>query len=202
MSSVADKPMQRPAALLNVPNQLTIARLVLSIVLFVLIALRMFAVATVVFVVAASTDWLDGFIARRYGLVTVLGRILDPFVDKVIICGTFIFLVAEPLSELKAWMAVVVVGRELLVTALRGYLEQQGADFSASLSGKLKMVLQCVAAGMSLWYLHLLSGATAADAEMHANFLIALRCAIWAAVALTVWSGVEYIFAAIRLIRR
>jgi CDP-diacylglycerol--glycerol-3-phosphate 3-phosphatidyltransferase len=202
MSSVADEPMQRPAALLNVPNQLTIARLVLSIVLFVLIAQRMFAVSTVVFIVAASTDWLDGFIARRYGLVTVLGRILDPFVDKVIICGTFIFLVAEPQSELKAWMAVVVVGRELLVTALRGYLEQQGADFSASLSGKLKMVVQCVAAGLSLWYLHSITGTTDTSIDAHATLLLALRGAVWAAVALTVWSGVEYIFAAIRLIRR
>ena len=202
MPSVADKPMQRPAALLNVPNQLTIARLILSIVLFVLIAERMFAVSTVVFIVAASTDWLDGFIARRYGLVTVLGRILDPFVDKVIICGTFIFLVAEPQSELKAWMAVVVVGRELLVTALRGYLEQQGADFSASLSGKLKMVLQCIAAGLSLWYLHLVTSSPSTDAAAHDTVLMALKGAVWAAVALTVWSGVEYIFAAIRLIRR
>lgn len=202
MSAVSDQPTQRLSALLNVPNQLTIARLVLSIVLFVLIGLRMFAVATVVFVIAASTDWLDGFIARRYGLVTVLGRILDPFVDKVIICGTFIFLVAEPRSELAAWMAVVVVGRELLVTALRGYLEQQGADFSASLSGKLKMVIQCVAAGFSLWYLHLVNGASSEAAAAHAGFLLALRCAVWAAVVLTVWSGVEYIFAAMRLIRR
>lgn len=190
------------AAIVNVPNTLTVSRLLLSIVLFVLIALRQFLPATMVFIVAASTDWLDGFIARRYGLVTVLGRILDPFVDKVIICGTFIFLVAEPQSELKAWMAVVVVGRELLVTALRAYLEQQGADFSASMSGKLKMVFQCIAAALSLGYLHYVSGSESVDAESQWLFLYALRGAVWAAVALTVWSGVEYIFAAARLIRR
>ena len=103
------------------------------------------------FVVAAGTDWVDGFWARRYGQVTTLGRILDPFVDKIIICGTFIFLVAESaIRASPAWMAVIVVGRELLVTALRSFLEEQGADFSAKLSGKLKMVLQCLAATLSL----------------------------------------------------
>ena len=91
------------------------------------------------FVVAAGTDWLDGYWARKYGQVTNLGRILDPFVDKIIICGTFIFLAAVPDSGVQAWMAVVIVGRELLVTALRSYLEGEGADFSASMSGKLKM---------------------------------------------------------------
>jgi CDP-diacylglycerol--glycerol-3-phosphate 3-phosphatidyltransferase len=200
--TAADKPTSSRSTIVNVPNQLTVSRLLLSIVLFVLIAFKQFLPATIVFIVAASTDWLDGFIARRYGLVTVLGRILDPFVDKVIICGTFIFLVAEPSSELKAWMAVVVVGRELLVTALRGYLEQQGADFSASMSGKLKMVFQCVAAGLSLGYLHYISRGASVDPETQRMFLYALRGAVWAAVGLTVWSGVEYIFAAARLIRR
>src|SRR5688572_1262962 len=78
----------------NVPNQLTIGRLVLSIALFVLIELAVrlaapgyYLAAMVVFIIAASTDWLDGYWARKYGQVTMLGRILDPFVDKVIICG-------------------------------------------------------------------------------------------------------------------
>ncbi len=100
---------------------------------------------------AAGTDWLDGYWARKYGQVTTLGRILDPFVDKIIICGTFIFLAAVPDSGVAAWMAVVIVGRELLVTALRSYLEGEGADFSAIMSGKLKMVLQCVAVLVSLY---------------------------------------------------
>src|SRR5690242_17917836 len=117
-------------AVFNVPNQLTTLRLVLSIVLFVLIELGTqlatpgyYLAAMVVFIVAAGTDWLDGYWARKYAQVTTLGRILDPFVDKVIICGTFIFLAALPESGLTAWMAVVVVARELLVTALRGFLE-------------------------------------------------------------------------------
>src|SRR5258707_12175352 len=91
-------------AVFNLPNQLTVARLVLSLVLFGLISAaqaagpsgdKLYLASLIVFVVAASTDWLDGYFARKYGMVTTLGRILDPFVDKIIICGTFICLVAD-----------------------------------------------------------------------------------------------------------
>ena len=138
--------------MLNVPNVLTMARLVLSIVVFVLVPLGCYFSALLVFIVAASTDWVDGYWARRFNQVTQLGRIFDPFVDKIIVCGLFIFLAAErdPPSGITAWMAVVVVGRELLVTALRGFIEQRGGDFSAKMAGKLKMVFQCVAGGFGL----------------------------------------------------
>ncbi len=114
---------------MNLPNQITIARLVVSLIVFVLIPLRYFQGAMLFFLIAALTDWLDGYLARKHGLVTQLGRILDPFADKILISGAFIFLAAEPGSQIAAWMAVVVVGRELLVTALRSFLEQQGAGF-------------------------------------------------------------------------
>src|SRR3954464_2973694 len=142
--------------IVNVPNALTTARFVLSIVVFVLIPLEQYFAAMIVFIIAASTDWIDGWWARKYGQVTKLGRIFDPFVDKIIICGTFIYLAAQwPASGIAPWMAVVVVGREMLVTAIRGFIEQQGGDFSAALSGKLKMVFQCaavVASLLTLWY--------------------------------------------------
>ncbi|MDZ4821581.1 MAG: CDP-diacylglycerol--glycerol-3-phosphate 3-phosphatidyltransferase [Planctomycetota bacterium] len=183
-------------AVFNIPNQLTSLRLLLSIVLFVLIEYEYFLAAMVVFMVAAGTDWLDGYWARKYGQVTTLGRILDPFVDKVIICGTFIFLVAEPKSGLVAWMAVVVVGRELLVTALRGFLEGEGIDFSAAMSGKLKMVLQCAAAAFSLYRLSYGQDTPPEWVQM------GLMLSIWSAMILTVYSGVMYVLAAIRLLRR
>lgn len=198
----------------NVPNQLTTLRLVLAVVLFAVMELGSYGAATVIFIVAASTDWLDGYWARKYGQVTVLGRIFDPFVDKFIICGTFIFLAATHGSGLVAWMAVVVVGREMLVTALRGFIEQQGGDFSAKMSGKLKMLLQCVAAGLSLYSLTygLPSPApeygpfwslTPIEAWGRPAWLAwSLATAVWAAVLLTVYSGVEYILAAIRMVRR
>ena len=101
--------------------------------LFVLIALRDITwSAMVVFIVAAATDWLDGYWARKYGQVTTLGRILDPFVDKIIICGTFIYLAA--VSRAQAWLAGLDGGGgrragELLVTALRASGTEGGRFF-------------------------------------------------------------------------
>jgi CDP-diacylglycerol---glycerol-3-phosphate 3-phosphatidyltransferase len=182
--------------LLNVPNQLTVLRLLLSVVLFGLIALEYYLAGMFVFAVAAGTDWLDGYWARKYGQVTNLGRILDPFVDKIIVCGTFIFLAAVPTSGVHAWMAVVIVGRELLVTALRSYLEGEGADFSAVMSGKLKMAVQCLAALLSLYTLSL--GAV----ERPPALEWALVASIWAAVLLTLYSGAAYVQRAVMLLRR
>lgn len=187
----------------NFPNQVTAARLVLSIVLFVCLALDYFMTGLVLFVIAASTDWLDGYWARKYGQVTVLGRILDPFADKMVICGTFIFLSAESESLIYPWMTVVIVGRELLVTALRSFLEERGTDFSANLSGKLKMVLQCLAAGFSLFRLTYLDHTgDAVWATPPPEWLTwSLTALVWLAVIVTLYSGVGYIIAAIRLIR-
>lgn len=202
--SIETQPSSRPKVW-SLPNQVTVSRIVLSIILFCCIGLRAYSAAFVLFVVAASTDWLDGFLARRYGLVTQLGRILDPFADKMIICGTFIFLAAVPYekemfpggnyldvsrSRIEPWMAVVVMGRELLVTALRSFIEQRGTDFSADMSGKLKMVVQCVAAGTSLYYL--------AFKPLWPRW--PLDVAVWSAIALTVYSGAVYIRRAAALI--
>lgn len=186
------------AALFNLPNQLTALRLLLSVILFVLMALQAFLSSLIVFIVAASTDWLDGYFARKYNLVTVLGRILDPFVDKIIICGAFIFLAAEPSSGIYAWMAVVVVARELLVTALRGYLEGEGYNFSAATSGKLKMVLQCVAVGVSLFYLSYVT----ANVRPPVWAWPLVVATVWSAIALTVYSGAVYVVSAVNLMRR
>ena len=91
------------AAALNVPNQLTYLRIVLAIVMFCTIAWEFYLASMVLFILAAGTDWLDGFWARRYGQITPLGRIIDPFADKVTICGTFIFLAAIPEMHDAAW---------------------------------------------------------------------------------------------------
>jgi CDP-diacylglycerol--glycerol-3-phosphate 3-phosphatidyltransferase len=186
----------------SVPNQLTGLRLVLALVMFCLIPLGYqwsYLVSFVLFLLAAGTDWLDGWYARKYGAITVLGRILDPFADKVIICGTFIFLIAvKEMADvawgLRAWMVVVIVGRELLVTTLRGLIEQSGGDFSAKTSGKLKMVFQCIAAAASLFYLSFTAGAPA-------WVLWAMVASIWATVLITVYSGLVYIVAAVRMLR-
>jgi CDP-diacylglycerol--glycerol-3-phosphate 3-phosphatidyltransferase len=190
MNSITDKPPAAPPAkVLNIPNQLTLARLILSVVVFALIGMRWYSSAIVTFVIAASTDWIDGYYARKYGQVTKLGRIFDPFVDKIIICGSFIFLATEPLSGIHAWMAVLVVAREILVTALRSFIEQSGGDFSANMSGKLKMVLQCVAVVASLVALR--NGPPLPE-WLHWT----LVATVWLAVISTVYSGWVYVKAA------
>ena len=113
--------------IVNVPNVLSTLRFFLAIVVFALLPWQRYettAAALVVFVIAVATDWVDGYWARRFNQVTKVGRMLDPFVDKIIICGTYIMLAAEQLVAgqwfgITGWMAVVVIGREILVTALR-----------------------------------------------------------------------------------
>ncbi len=188
--------------ILNVPNVLTTARFVLSIVVFVLIPLGQYLAAMVVFLIAASTDWIDGWWARKFNQVTKLGRIFDPFVDKIIICGTFIYLAAERGSGITPWMAVVVVGREMLVTAIRGFIEQQGGDFSAQMAGKLKMVFQCAAVVASLLALHHFQAAADNSGALPTWLYWSLHVSVWLAVILTVYSGLEYVVAAARILSR
>jgi CDP-diacylglycerol--glycerol-3-phosphate 3-phosphatidyltransferase len=212
MTTVAAPPEprdQRPAALidrraLNLPNLITLSRLVLALGLFVLIdADGWWRTAAAVFIAAAATDFLDGYLARRYGQVTVLGRILDPFVDKIIICGAFIFLQEKRSAELSSgvtdWMTFVIVAREMFVTGLRSVLEQSGRDFSAKWSGKLKMLLQCMAVPLSLLSLSPEFLRDAAAWVSPAQFNGLRDAALWLAVAITVLSGLEYFVRAIRL---
>jgi CDP-diacylglycerol--glycerol-3-phosphate 3-phosphatidyltransferase len=213
----APSPSSKPAistAIWNVPNQLTVARLVLSIVCFVFLAFGGYFGALILFVIAAGTDWIDGYWARKYGQVTQLGRILDPFADKIIICGTFIFLAAVPpsvlgdsASEIAAWMAVVVVGREILVTALRSFFEEHGTDFSANWPGKLKMVFQCLAVAGSLgrlwWYGYDPSSGWQSGRLPQPDWTEwAVKLSVWSAVLMTVYSGWVYVQTALRLLKR
>ena len=199
-NTVSDE-SDRPGDWLNIPNLITISRLLMAVVLFVLIeANGWWKTATALFLIAAATDFLDGYIARRYGLVTPLGRILDPFADKIIICGSFVFLLSDGGTDAKsgvtAWIVVVVLAREMFVTSLRGFLEKRGQDFSAALSGKLKMFLQCAAVSLCLLSM---------DTEIRERFadLVLIRdITLWTAVAITVISGVEYSIRATKILRR
>lgn len=173
----------------NVPNALTSIRFALAVAVMALIPLGRFTSALVVFSVAVSTDWMDGYWARKYGQVTKLGRIFDPFVDKIIICGTFIALVEVPDSGVASWMATIVVARELLVTSLRAMVEGAGGDFSARDLGKWKMVLQCAAA------IAVLLSLVYPDAGWLA---VVAPILLWAAILLTLYSGYDYVMIASR----
>jgi len=193
----------------NVPNTATIARIALSLVLFIFLSIGWYQTSLVLFVVTAITDWFDGYWARKYAQVTQLGRVLDPFADKLFICGVFIFLATTaPLGDktnpagIAAWVAVVIVGRELLVTTLRTFVEQSGGDFSAKWVGKWKMVVQCAAAIWSIVHLsYLTPDGTAWQTQPPAWMTQGLSMVVWAAVLITVYSGYTYVRAAVEMLR-
>ena len=169
----------------------------MCLVLFVELHFGKYGWSLLLFVLAAGTDWLDGYLARLWKQVTQLGRILDPIADKVLICGTFVFLSAVPNSHIEPWMAVVVLTREFMVTVIRSFLEQNGKDFSASTSGKIKMVVQCITAiavMFSLW-----QGVTGTIDSSRWDH--PLRWLAWGTIFITIYSGIVYLPAAARLLR-
>lgn len=205
MNSPAEKQSENPQTgtellgpeIWNLPNLITVSRLVLSLVLFIIIYLEgWWKTSAALFVLAAATDFLDGYFARKYNQVTTLGRILDPFVDKIIICGAFIFLLERgPESGINAWFVLIIIGREMFITSLRGFLEQHGRDFSASWSGKIKMGVQCVAVILCLLSL-------SKEAPFDTSTFILLRdISVWSAALITLYSGVDYVFRASRILR-
>ena len=198
----------------NLPNLITGARLVLALALFVLLAAVAYGrsgdpvselsrhiasserlllnLSLVIFLLAAISDILDGEIARRWNLQTDFGRIVDPFADKVIVCGVFIQLVPLEGSQVSAWMVVLILSRELLVDGLRGFAESRGVNFGANMSGKLKMVLQ---SGCICWILGTMANARGIVwAETFSFGLLVVTLAV------TVLSGLSYVFQARRVL--
>lgn len=185
--------------LVTIPNLLSLARIPLAVVLFACIAYQAWPAALVVFLVASATDWLDGWWARQYGPLTLVGRTLDPLTDKVLVCGTFIYLLPEPGAGLDPWMVVVVVGRELVVTGVRGMVEAAGKKFGADWFGKLKMGLQCavlIGIFLLLWW---------RSAGFSPEILAVLEPVqlglLWVMLAATLGSGMQYLVKAVRLLR-
>lgn len=200
----------------NVPNKISAARLVLAVGVFAFLEAGFYQVALVLFLVAAGTDWMDGWYARKYDQVTKLGRILDPFCDKILICGTYLLLALEMSNQCPAfpwyarvmgWMAIVVVGRELLVTVIRSMVEGSGGDFSANMAGKLKMWFQCIAVVSCLLALIYNSSAevsalanTSASTSVPAWIWYTMIVFIWLSLWSTVQSGWNYVQIAAKLL--
>jgi CDP-diacylglycerol--glycerol-3-phosphate 3-phosphatidyltransferase len=206
----------------KIPNQLTIGRIVLAAGFFVLVGLFehgsdntawLLNAAFVVYVVAGITDVLDGYLARKLNLTSAFGRIVDPFVDKVLVVGAFVMLTGSNfafapgadvpdaklphwatghmLSAVQAWMVVAILAREFLVSAVRGYSESRGIKFPAISAGKIKMFVQSVAICATLYQL-----ANLPDAVWAVYVKVVL---IWLAVAVTVFSALAYVGKARRL---
>jgi CDP-diacylglycerol--glycerol-3-phosphate 3-phosphatidyltransferase len=193
MTATATPPKKPPV--FNIPNQLTAARLGLGVVLFVLIENNEWLWCIAVFALAAFTDWLDGYVARLQGISSSLGRTLDPLVDKVVICGAYIFLMKHAEAGLAPWMVVLVVSREFIITGLRSFLENLGANFGAELLGKLKMVLQCAA----LFAIFL---ALAFYEENVPIIKWARDILVWTMLAATALSGLQYLWKAFALLNK
>jgi CDP-diacylglycerol--glycerol-3-phosphate 3-phosphatidyltransferase len=186
---------------MTLANQVTAARFVIGLIYFgVLVAGRqsggtaLMWVALGLFSVACFSDWLDGYLARRRGEETDFGRIADPFVDKIVICGSFIlFMEHDRLREFVAgWMVVVIVAREFLVHGIRAVAEARGIKFGASLWGKQKMVLQCAAVIGVLGH-----GALFGDVAFYG---LLLRSTIYLMLFSTLLSGAIYVYDARRIL--
>jgi CDP-diacylglycerol--glycerol-3-phosphate 3-phosphatidyltransferase len=171
----------------NLPIALTLFRIVLVplIMVFLISSSRVSVlIAAVIFVAASLTDWLDGRMARRWNQVTRLGTLLDPVADKLLVAAALVSLVH--VEMLAAWMAVVIIGRELAVTGLRGVALSMGTVVPASSLGKAKTVSQYVAITVLI-----LEKGVSPDLEI---FHLISRGVLWIALALTVISGVDYFY--------
>ena len=120
---------------MNLPNRLTLLRIVLIPVFVVFFSLNYVKAALVVFIIASVTDWADGFIARKMGLVTNFGKIMDPLADKVLVLSAFICLVPD--ERVAPWMAVVIIARELVIGSFRTIAASKGIVIAAGISGKV-----------------------------------------------------------------
>lgn len=181
----ADRRQLATAALLraglNVPNALTLSRILivplLVVVLLTQIEGREF-IGLGLFLVASLTDFLDGFLARRRKEVTALGKLLDPAADKILTSAAFISLVGLGLAP--AWMVVVVIAREFAVSSLRSLAAAQDVVLAASFAGKVKTVTQIVAISLLI------------ISDQLGSFDLLAPLSLWVALAATLYSGIEY----------
>jgi CDP-diacylglycerol--glycerol-3-phosphate 3-phosphatidyltransferase len=182
-----DAPTVEETALkiLNIPNILSLSR-ILSVPVFIVLMLepnppRALA-AGIVFSLASATDWLDGYLARKWGQVTKIGKLLDPIADKILIMSALVILVELRSDVVHAWMAIVIIGREFAVTGLRAMAAAEGIIIPAETVGKYKVAAQ-ITAVLSLLL----------DYYLSREWLRTLGWfALWIAMILAAYSAVRY----------
>jgi CDP-diacylglycerol--glycerol-3-phosphate 3-phosphatidyltransferase len=168
----------------NVPNTLTLSRLILAVGVLALIDFKLYLPALGLFIITSLTDALDGYFARLLNQASALGRQLDPLVDKLVMAGVLVYLVTVPHSGLAPWMVTVIVCRELLVQALRSMIEGKGEAFGAKWAGKVKTTLQMLAVCAILLVL---------GTEEILTLRVIRDVLIWSSIVRTIYSGVGYI---------
>ena len=185
--------MSRAKELLNLPNMLTLSRIIAVpiVVLLLLFESRETCFwAAVVFTVASITDWLDGYLARRWQIVTILGKFLDPLADKLIVMAALIMLI--PLDRVPAWTVFVILARELIVSGIRSIASSEGIVIAASNLGKYKTIFQMIAiVGLLLHYRYFWFFGVEYE-FLHASMHNAGIFIYYISLFLTVWSGADY----------
>jgi CDP-diacylglycerol--glycerol-3-phosphate 3-phosphatidyltransferase len=167
--------------MINLPNILSICRILLVPPLVVVLLTEVEGKewwGLGLFLLAAGMDFLDGFLARRRNQVTRLGTLLDPAADKILLSAAFISLVELGLAQ--AWMVVVIIAREFAVSTLRSFAASENLVIPAGFSGKLKTVLQIIAVALLI------------ISDQLGEFSHLAPISLWAAVLVTIYSGVEY----------
>ena len=168
----------------NLPNSITLLRLAVIPVLFLLLlnpgrVLSM--VIAVLFIIASITDLIDGYVARKYNIVTTMGKFLDPVADKLVVTTAMIMMI--PIDRIPAWIVAIIIMRDLLVDGLRSIASADGLVIDASRLGKQKTLCQIIAVSALLIHYD-----TVFSLDAHAVGIVVLYCAL----ALTVWSGADY----------
>jgi CDP-diacylglycerol--glycerol-3-phosphate 3-phosphatidyltransferase len=156
--------------------------------------------AAALFSAASFTDWLDGYLARRMGIVTVFGKFLDPIADKLIVMTALIMII--PLGRVPAWLVLVILGREIIITGLRGIASSEGIVIAASDLGKFKTIFQLVAIIALLLHYEYRWFFSVDHPLLVVNMHNVGMFYLWIAFIITVWSGVDYLVKFIRLIAR
>ncbi len=170
----------------NLSNKLTLFRI--GAIPIVVLLLLFFPergpsfIAAFVFLLAAISDGLDGYLARRGNMVSNVGKLLDPLADKLLVCTALIMLI--PLGRVSAWIVAVIIGREMVVTTLRGVSAADGVVIAANWTGKLKAFTQLAATNLLILHYPYFS----LDIHLIGTIMI------WIAAVLTIWSGLDFIF--------
>ncbi len=198
---------------MNLPNTITMGRFALALVLFgYLFGTDVCAgpewwppaIAGIGFILVVITDALDGYYARKLNQMTAFGRIADPVVDKVLVSGALIFLSsaawARSMHPFLVLITVVVVGREFMVSGLRGFIEARGVAFPARWDGKLKMVLQCIAVP-ALFFQRMNDLGWPGTTWLVQSMNVIAVGSLWLMFLVTLSSGARYVVAAARELR-
>lgn len=168
---------------MNLPNKLTVGRMIAVPFFIAAYMTGYYTVALVLFCLASATDALDGSIARKRGLVTNFGKIMDPLADKILVYSALCLFIESGL--IKSWMLIIILAREFIVAGMRTVAASEGRVLAAGMSGKIKTVLQMVAVIMYLFGLSVPS--ISETVIMIANVIF------WAALIMTIYSGTEYV---------